>query len=139
VNQLVRAIVAVCLFASAYMAEIIRGGLQAIPKGQYEAASALGLGFWTTTSQVVLPQALKIMIPAIVGNFIGLFKDTTLVSIIGLFDMMNMARAVGEDSDWLGLFIEPFFVISLIYFFFCFAMSSYSIGLERKLGEGRDR
>ena len=79
------------------------------------------------------------MIPAIVGNFIGLFKDTTLVSIIGLFDLMNMARAIGEDTDWLGLFIEPFFVVSLIYFVFCFAMSSYSIGLEKKLAAGRDR
>ncbi|MFT5066970.1 MAG: general L-amino acid transport system permease protein, partial [Reinekea sp.] len=121
VNQLIRAIVAVCLFAAAYMAEVIRGGLAAIPKGQYEAAHSLGLGYWQTTSQIVLPQALKIMIPAIVGNFIGLFKDTTLVSIIGLFDLMNMARAIGEDTDWLGLFIEPFFVVSLIYFVFCFA------------------
>ncbi|MDG4650326.1 ABC transporter permease subunit [Roseibacterium sp. SDUM158017] len=139
VNQLVRAIVAVCLFAAAYMAEVIRGGLQAIPKGQYEAAASLGLGYWQTTTQVVMPQALKIMIPTIVGNFIGLFKDTTLVSIIGLFDLMNMARAVGEDTDWLGLFIEPFFLVSLIYFVFCFAMSSYSIGLEKKLSRGRDR
>jgi general L-amino acid transport system permease protein len=139
VNQLLRAIVAVCLFAAAYMAEIIRGGLQAIPKGQYEAAHSLGLTYWQTTSQIVLPQALKIMIPAIVGNFIGLFKDTTLVSIIGLFDLMNMARAIGEDTDWLGLFIEPFFVVSMIYFVFCFAMSSYSIGLEKKLATGRDR
>ncbi|MEM7488768.1 MAG: amino acid ABC transporter permease [Pseudomonadota bacterium] len=139
VNQLARAIVAVCLFAAAYMAEVIRGGLQAIPNGQYEAAKSLGMTYWQTTSQVVLPQALKIMIPTIVGNFIGLFKDTTLVSIIGLFDLMNMARAVGEDSDWLGLFIEPFFVVTLIYFVFCFAMSSFSIGLERKLATGRDR
>ncbi len=139
VNQLVRAIVAVCLFAAAYMAEVIRGGLQAIPSGQYEAAKSLGMNYWQTTSQVVLPQALKIMIPTIVGNFIGLFKDTTLVSIIGLFDLMNMARAVGEDTDWLGLFIEPFFVVTLIYFVFCFAMSSYSINLEKKLAAGRDR
>ncbi|MBF9057965.1 ABC transporter permease subunit [Rhodobacterales bacterium HKCCSP123] len=139
VNQLARAIVAVCLFAAAYMAEVIRGGLQAIPKGQYEAAASLGLGYWQTTTQVVLPQALKIMIPTIVGNFIGLFKDTTLVSIIGLFDLMNMARAVGEDTDWLGLFIEPFFVVSLTYFVFCFAMSSYSIRLEEKLSAGRER
>lgn len=139
VNQLVRAIVAVCLFAAAYMAEVIRGGLQAIPSGQYEAAASLGLGYWQTTSQIIMPQALKIMIPTIVGNFIGLFKDTTLVSIIGLFDLMNMARAVGEDSDWLGLFIEPFFAVSMIYFLFCFAMSSYSIGLETKLSKGRER
>ncbi|MEM6438249.1 MAG: amino acid ABC transporter permease [Pseudomonadota bacterium] len=139
VNQLVRAIVAVCLFASAYMAEVVRGGLQAIPKGQYEAADSLGLGYWQTTTQIVLPQALKIMIPAIVGNFIGLFKDTTLVSIIGLFDLMNMARAIGEDTNWLGLFIEPFFTVTLIYFVFCYAMSSYSIGLEKKLSRGHER
>ncbi|MEO0819800.1 MAG: amino acid ABC transporter permease [Pseudomonadota bacterium] len=139
VNQLLRAIVAVCFFASAYMAEVVRGGLQAIPRGQIEAAQSLGLGYWKTTGLIVLPQALKIMIPSIVSVFIGLFKDTTLVSIIGLFDLMNMARAIGEDTTWLGLFIEPFFVVSLIYFAFCFAMSSYSIGLENKLSAGRNR
>jgi general L-amino acid transport system permease protein len=139
VNQLVRAIVAVCLFAAAYMAEVIRGGLQAIPKGQYEAAAAMGLGYWQATALIIMPQALKIMIPTIVGNFIGLFKDTTLVSIIGLFDLLNMARSVGEDSRWLGLFIEPFFFITLIYFFFCFLMSQYSINLERKLEAGARR
>jgi general L-amino acid transport system permease protein len=139
VNQLLRAIVAVCLFAAAYMAEIVRGGLQAIPRGQYEAAASVGLGYWQTTRLIIMPQALKVMIPAIVGNFIGLFKDTTLVSIIGLFDLMSMARAVGEDTTWLGLFLEPFFVVTMIYFVFCFAMSSYSIGLEKKLGKGRDR
>ncbi|MCC5979248.1 MAG: amino acid ABC transporter permease [Salinarimonas sp.] len=139
VNQLLRAIVAVCLFAAAYMAEVIRGGLQAIPKGQYEAAAAMGLGYWQATALIIMPQALKIMIPTIVGNFIGLFKDTTLVSIIGLFDLLNMARSVGEDSRWLGLFIEPFFFITLIYFFFCFLMSQYSINLERKLEAGARR
>ncbi len=139
VNQLVRAIVAVCLFAAAYMAEVIRGGLQAIPKGQYEAAAAMGLGYWQATTLIIMPQALKIMIPTIVGNFIGLFKDTTLVSIIGLFDLLNMARSVGEDTRWLGLFIEPFFFITLIYFFFCFLMSQYSINLERKLEAGARR
>jgi general L-amino acid transport system permease protein len=139
VDRLLRAIVAVCLFAAAYMAEIVRGGLQAIPKGQYEAAAAMGLGFWQSTTLIILPQALKIMIPAIVGNFIGLFKDTTLVSIIGLFDMLSMARAVGEDTRWLGLFIEPFFFITMIYFVFCFAMSQYSMNLERRLGGGQRR
>ena len=139
VNQLVRAIVAVCLFAAAYMAEVIRGGLQAIPKGQYEAAAAMGLGYWQATTLIIMPQALKIMIPTIVGNFIGLFKDTTLVSIIGLFDLLNMARSVGEDTRWLGLFIEPFFFITMIYFFFCFLMSQYSINLERKLEAGARR
>jgi general L-amino acid transport system permease protein len=139
VDQLVRAIVAVCLFASAYMAEVVRGGLQAIPRGQYEAASAMGLGYWQATRLVVMPQALKIMIPTIVSTFIGFFKDTTLVSIIGLFDLLNMARAIGEDTNWLGLFIEPFFVVTLIYFVFCFAMSQYSINLERRLDTGQRR
>ena len=139
VNQLVRAIVAVCLFASAYMAEIIRGGLQAIPRGQYEAASAMGLGFWQATGLVIMPQALKIMIPNIVGNFIGLFKDTTLVSIVGLFDLLSMARAVGEDTRWLGLFLEPFFFITMIYFVVCFSMSQYSLNLENRLSAGQRR
>jgi general L-amino acid transport system permease protein len=139
VNQLLRAIVAVCLFAAAYMAEVIRGGLQAIPKGQYEAADAMGLGYWQSTTLIIMPQALKIMIPTIVGNFIGLFKDTTLVSIIGLFDLLSMSRAVGEDSRWLGLFIEPFFFVTMIYFVFCFLMSQYSINLERKLAVGNQR
>ncbi|MFP4125096.1 MAG: amino acid ABC transporter permease [Alphaproteobacteria bacterium] len=139
VNQLVRAIVAVCLFASAYMAEVVRGGLQAIPRGQYEAAAAMGLGYWQATRLIIMPQALKIMIPTIVSTFIGFFKDTTLVSIIGLFDLLNMARAIGEDANWLGLFIEPFFVVTLIYFAFCFAMSQYSINLERRLDTGQRR
>lgn len=139
VNRLVRAIVAVCLFSAAYMAEIVRGGLQAIPRGQYEAAAAVGLGFWQSTALVIMPQALRIMIPSIVGNFIGLFKDTTLVSIIGLFDLLSMARAVGEDTTWLGLFLEPFFFIMMIYFVFCFLMSQYSLNLERTLGAGQRR
>jgi general L-amino acid transport system permease protein len=139
VDLLVRAIVAVCLFAAAYMAEVIRGGLQAIPKGQYEAAAAVGLGYWQTTGLIILPQALKIMIPTIVGNFIGLFKDTTLVSIIGLFDLLNMARVVGQDPTWLGMFIEPFFAVTVIYFIFCYAMSTYSQHLEAKLETGHRR
>jgi general L-amino acid transport system permease protein len=139
VNQLLRAIVAVCLFAAAYMAEVIRGGLQAIPRGQYEAASAMGLGFWQSTGLVIMPQALKIMIPTIVGNFIGLFKDTTLVSIVGLFDLLSMSRAVGEDTRWLGLFLEPFFFITMIYFVVCFTMSQYSLNLEQRLSAGERR
>jgi general L-amino acid transport system permease protein len=118
---------------------VIRGGLQASPKGQYEAADAMGLSYWQSTTLIIMPQALKIMIPTIVGNFIGLFKDTTLVSIIGLFDLLSMSRAVGEDSRWLGLFIEPFFFITMIYFVFCFLMSQYSINLERKLAVGNQR
>lgn len=138
VNQLARAIVAVCLFSAAYMAEIVRGGLQAIPRGQYEAAAAMGLSYWQSTQLIILPQALKIMIPAIVGNFIGLFKDTTLVSIIGLFDLLSMARAITDDGNWVGLFFEPFVFVAMIYFVFCFAMSQYSMNLERKLDTGPD-
>jgi general L-amino acid transport system permease protein len=139
VDELVRAIVAVCLFAAAYMAEVVRGGLQAIPKGQYEAADAMGLGYWQQTVFIIMPQALKLMIPNIVSNFIGLFKDTTLVAIIGLKDLMLQVDASGKDRDWLGLFREPYFVATAIYFFFCYCMSKYSQALERKLSAGTRR
>ena len=139
VDELVRAIVAVCLFAAAYMAEVVRGGLQAIPKGQYEAADAMGLGYWQQTVFIIMPQALKLMIPNIVSNFIGLFKDTTLVAIIGLKDLMLQVDASGKDRDWLGLFREPYFVAASIYFVFCYAMSKYSLHLETRLSAGRRR
>ena len=139
VDELVRAIVAVCLFAAAYMAEIVRGGLQALPKGQYEAAAAVGLNYWQTTLFIIMPQALRAMIPNIVSNFIGLFKDTTLVAIIGLKDLMLQVDASGKDRDWLGLFREPYFVATAIYFFFCYCMSKYSQALERKLSAGTRR
>lgn len=139
IDELVRAIVAVCLFAAAYMAEIVRGGLQALPKGQYEAAAAVGLNYWQTTLFIVMPQALKAMIPNIVSNFIGLFKDTTLVAIIGLKDLMLQVDSAGKDRDWLGLFREPYFVATAIYFFFCYCMSKYSQSLERKLSAGNRR
>lgn len=139
IDELVRAIVAVCMFAAAYMAEIVRGGLQAIPKGQYEAAAAMGLNYWQATVFIIMPQALKLMIPNIVSNFIGLFKDTTLVAIIGLKDLMLQADGAGKDRDWLGLFKEPYFVAAMIYFIFCYAMSKYSQYLETKLAAGRRR
>ena len=138
-NKLASAIVAVCLFAAAYMAETVRGGLQAIPKGQYEAAEAVGLGYWKVMGLIVLPQALKLMIPNIVGNFIGLFKDTTLVSIIGLYDLLGMVKAVSHDPQWIGLHHEPLFTAALVFFLACFAMSKYSQYLERKLGAGDRR
>ncbi|GIR54892.1 MAG: hypothetical protein CM15mP62_23630 [Rhodospirillaceae bacterium] len=103
INKLASAIVAVCLFAAAYMAEVVRGGLQAIPKGQYEAAEAVGLTYWQSMGFIVMPQALKYMIPNIVSNFMGLFKDTTLVSIIGLYDLLGMINAVSQDPSWIGL------------------------------------
>ena len=135
-NKLVQVIVAVCLFSSCYMAEIVRGGLQALPKGQYEAADAMGLGYSKTMALVIMPQALKYMIPNIVGNFIGLLKDTTLVTIVGLFDILNMIQAASQDVPWRGLHKEPLFVGALIFFVLCFAMSRYSQHLEVKLSAG---
>jgi general L-amino acid transport system permease protein len=138
-NKLASAIVAVCLFSAAYMAETVRGGLQAIPKGQYEAAEAMGLGYWQSMGLIVMPQALKLMIPNIVGSFIGLFKDTTLVSIIGLYDLLGMISAISQDPQWIGLHHEPLFAAAMMYFIGCLAMSKYSHHLERKLGAGDRR
>ena len=118
------------------MAEVIRGGLQAIPKGQYEAAQGMGLTYWKVMSLVILPQALKIMIPNIVGNFIGLLKDTTLVSIIGLYDMLRMLNTAGQHPQWIGLHKETLFFGAVVYFILCFVMSQYSQHLERKLATG---
>ena len=138
-NKLVQVIVAVCLFSACYMAEIVRGGLQAIPKGQIEAAQAVGLGYWKAMGLIVMPQALKFMIPNIVGNLIGLLKDTTLVSIIGLFDLLNILQAVSRDVPWRGLHKEPLFLGAVIFFILCYAMSRYSRHLERTLGGGQQR
>jgi general L-amino acid transport system permease protein len=138
-NKLVQVIIAVCLFSGCYMAETVRAGLQAIPNGQYEAAHTIGLGYWGTMSFVVMPQALKHMIPNIVGSFIGLLKDTTLVSIIGLFDILGMLRAVSQDVPWRGLHKEPLIFGAFLFFVICFAMSKYSRHLEVKLSAGANR
>ncbi len=135
-NKLIQAMVGVCLFNAAYMAEVVRGGLQAIPKGQYEAAQGMGLTYWQTMNLIILPQALKLMIPNIVGNFIALFKDTTLVSIIGLYDMLLMLRAAGLNPQWIGLHKETLVFGAIIYFIVAFAMSQYSQRLEKKLATG---
>ncbi len=132
-DSVVRVIVMVTAFASAYMAEVIRGGLQAIPNGQYEAAQAMGLSYWKSMRLIILPQALKISIPGIVNTFIGLFKDTTLVIIIGLFDILGIANAMVSNPDWLGLSSETYVVVALFFFTVCFSMSRYSVHLERKL------
>jgi general L-amino acid transport system permease protein len=132
-DNLLRAVVAVTLFQSAYMAEAIRGGLQAIPKGQIEAAQSLGLNYWQTTRKIILPQALKIAIPPIVNTCIGLFKDTSLVLIIGLFDLLGIGRAALADMTWTKLYYEVYVFISLVFFLFCFGMSRYSLYLEKKL------
>ncbi|GAB4235440.1 MAG: amino acid ABC transporter permease [Methyloligellaceae bacterium] len=135
-DLLMRVLIMVTLFASGYMAEVIRGGLQAIPRGQYEAADSLGLKYWQSMRLVILPQALKISIPGIVNTFIGLFKDTTLVIIIGLLDILGMGRASLADAKWAGLAAEVYLSIALFFFLFCFAMSRYSLYLESKLETG---
>ncbi len=136
-NELVRALVGFTMFSSAYMAEVVRGGLQALPKGQTEAAQALGLNYRQAMGLIILPQALKIVIPGIVNTFIGLFKDTALVSVIGLFDLLLIAKASVTDPKWLGLEHEAYIFVALIYFAFCFSMSRYSLWLERRLDTGR--
>jgi len=135
-NKLVQVIIAVVLFNACYMAETVRAGLQAIPKGQYEAAHTIGLGYWRTTGLIIMPQALKHMIPNIVGSFIGLLKDTTLVSIIGLFDILGMLRSISKDLPWLGLHKEPLIFGAILFFVLCFSMSKYSRHLEVKLSAG---
>ncbi|MCP4188525.1 MAG: amino acid ABC transporter permease [Gammaproteobacteria bacterium] len=135
-DKLIRALVGVTLFTAAYMAETVRGGLQAIPKGQYEGAEALGLSYWKSMSFIILPQALKHVIPGIVGNCIGLFKDTTLVLIIGLFDFLGIVQAAATDPKWLGYSVEGYVFCAFVYWVFCFSMSKYSQSVERKLDTG---
>jgi general L-amino acid transport system permease protein len=141
VDKFLRALVGVSIFASAYMAEVIRGGLQAIPKGQYEGADSLGLGYWQKTCLIILPQAIKLVIPGIVNTFIGMFKDTSLVSIINMYDLLGIVKASFGDARWLtpvtpltGLIFAGF-----IFWLFCFGMSRYSAFVERKLDTGHKR
>jgi general L-amino acid transport system permease protein len=138
-DKLLRALIGVMLFSAAYMAEVIRGGLQAIPRGQYEAAAALGLGYWRMMGLVILPQALKLVIPGIVNTFIGLFKDTTLVLIIGLFDFLGMAQLVSTNPEWIGFYTEGYVFVAAGFWIFCFSMSRYSAHLEDKLHTGHKR
>jgi general L-amino acid transport system permease protein len=133
---IVRVIIMVTLFASAYMAEVVRGGLAALPKGQYEAADALGLDYWKAQRLIIMPQALKISIPGIVSTFIGVFKDTTLVSVIGLLDPLGLSNAIRADQAWNGIVWELYGTIGLLFFVCCFSMSRYSMYLERKLQTG---
>lgn len=140
-DKFLRALIGVALFAAAYMAEVVRGGLQAIPKGQYEGADSLGLSYWQKTGLIVLPQALKLVIPGIVNTFIGIFKDTSLVYIIGMFDLLGIIRQNFADANWAtpqtpmtGLIFAGF-----IFWVFCFGMSRYSIYMERRLDTGYKR
>jgi general L-amino acid transport system permease protein len=139
IDKLLRAQVAIILFAAAYMAETIRGGLQAIPKGQFEGADSLGLTYWQQMRLIVLPQALKIVIPPLVGLFIALFKDTSLVVIIGIYDLTQAAKAALVDQSWRGFSIEIYVFISAIYFVFCYSMSKYSQSLEKRLATEHQR
>jgi general L-amino acid transport system permease protein len=140
-DKLLRALIGVALFASAYMAEVIRGGLQALPRGQYEGAMAVGLNYWKMMVLIILPQALTIVIPGIVNTFIGLFKDTTLVYIVGIFDLLKTIDASFTDPSWSTPVTRytGYAFAAAFYFIFCFGMSRYSIYVERQLAAGRKR
>src|SRR5690625_2483425 len=137
IDKLLRAQIAIVLFAAAYIAETVRGGLQAIPKGQYEGAESLGLTYWQTMRKIILPQALKVVIPPLVSIFISLFKDTSLVVIIGIFDLTQAAKTAVADAAWRGFSVEAYLFIAVIYFIFCYSISRYSQGLEKHLETGR--
>jgi general L-amino acid transport system permease protein len=133
VDKLVRAQLAFVIVIAAYVAEVVRAGLAAVPNGQYEAAASLGLRFWPATTLVVLPQALRVSIPALVNTFIGFFKDTSLVAVIGLFDLLGAAKVVLTDAKWVGFGVEVYLFAAAVYFVFCWAISRYSQYLERAL------
>src|SRR5919199_1335643 len=139
IDKLLRAQIAIILFAGAYLAEVVRGGLQALPKGQYEAADALGLSYWQKTGFIILPQALRLVIPPLVNTFIGFFKDTSLVLIIGIFDLLTAGKTAIIEPAWQGFGVEVYVTVGAIYFVFCFAMSKYSQGLEAELNRHRRR
>ena len=139
IDKFLRAFVAVVLFASAYIAEIIRGGLQSLPKGQFEAADAMGLNYPQKTILIILPQALRVVIPPLINTFIGFFKDTSLVLIIGIFDFLNTANQALVDPNWAGFPSEIYLFAAFIYFCFCFSMSRYSKYLEVELNKGTRR
>lgn len=137
-DRLLRPLIAIALFSSAYMAEVVRAGLQAIPKGQYEAAKALGISYFDMMRLIVLPQALTIVIPSIVSTFIGLFKDTTLVAIVGIADFLKAVETARVDPSWAGPTISStgYLFAGLVYWGFCFGMSRYSQSMERQLARG---
>ncbi len=140
-DRLLRPLVGVAIFASAYMAEVVRGGLQAIPKGQYEGAMSLGLGYWTMMRLIILPQAIKIVIPGIVNTFIGLFKDTTLVYIVGIFDFLRTIDASLVDPTWATPTSRytGYAFAAIFYFICCYGMSRYSLAIERRMAKGQKR
>jgi general L-amino acid transport system permease protein len=139
VDKLLRALLGLALVVAAYMAEVIRGGLQAIPPGQYEGAQALGLGYWRAMRLVILPQALRISIPGLVNEFIALLKNTTLVLIVSLFDLLGIVQAALADPKWVGLTMEGYIFAGVLFWVICFGMSRWSLRLERRLGDGARR
>ena len=138
-DKFLRAQVAVILFAGAYIAEIISGGLQSLPKGQFEAADAMGLNYVQKTALIILPQALRVVIPPLINTFIGFFKDTSLVLIIGIFDFLNTANQALVDPAWAGYPGEVYLFAAFVYFVFCYSMSRYSKYLEIELNKGTRR
>lgn len=140
IDVLIRVLVGITLFAAAYSAEVIRGGLQAIPKGQIEAAATLGLSYWQTQRKIVLPQALAMVVPGIMNNFISTFKDTSLVTIVSLYELTGaMSLALNSDANWRPFVIEGYIFIALIYFVFCFSMSRYSHWVEKQVNKSKSR
>jgi len=140
IDVLVRVLVGITLFAAAYMAEIVRGGLQAIPKGQIEAAATLGLSYWQTQRKIVLPQALAMVVPSMMNNFISIFKDTSLVTIVSLYELTGShGLALNSEVDWRPYKLEAYFFITAIYFTFCFAMSRYSLWVEKQVSVSKTR
>jgi len=140
IDVLARVLVGITLFAAAYMAEIVRGGLQAIPKGQLEAAATLGLTYWQTQRKIVLPQALAMVVPSMMNNFISIFKDTSLVTIVSLYELTGaLGLALNSDVNWRPFKIEAYLFITAIYFAFCFAMSRYSLWVEKQVSVSRTR
>ena len=133
VDKLIRVLIAITLFEAAYMAEVIRGGLQALPKGQYEAAKSLGMGYWRMHFLIILPQALKLVIPGIANTFLALVKDTPLIFVVGLLELAGMVNLAKTNPKWLGMAMEGYVFAGLVFWVICYAMSRYSQNLERKL------
>ena len=140
-DKLVRALVGVALFSSAYMAEVVRAGLQAIPKGQWEASSAIGLGYWQTLRFVVLPQALRVTIPNILNTYVGLFKDTSLVFFVGIFDFLKTIETRRDDPTWATPVTSAtgYAFAALVFFICCYSMARYATSIERRLGRSERR
>jgi general L-amino acid transport system permease protein len=140
IDVLIRVLVGITLFTAAYLAEVIRGGLQAIPKGQLEAAATLGLSYWQTQRKIVLPQALAMVVPSIMNSFISVFKDTSLVSIVSLYELTGaLDMAINADADWKPFKLQGYVFIAVIYFIFCFSMSRYSRWVERQVNKSKAR